>query len=54
MAKKKVMLTLSENILQVLEQLATAKGISRSAVVSIALTEYEKKELKEIGGRSEA
>lgn len=40
--KKRLTVTLSENVLSYLEEVAKAKGLSKSALITVALEEYKK------------
>lgn len=40
--KKRLTISLSENIYSILEDLAKKKGLSKSAVISIAVEEFKK------------
>lgn len=40
--KKRLTISLSENIYSILDDLAKKKGLSKSAVISIAVEEYKK------------
>ncbi|MCD5250652.1 ribbon-helix-helix protein, CopG family [Enterococcus faecalis] len=46
MAKKRLTITLSPAVLEYLENTAKEKGLSKSAVITVALEEYKKGQKK--------
>lgn len=52
MAKKRLTITLSPAVLEYLENTAKEKGLSKSAVITVALEEYKKGQKKSIKKRA--
>lgn len=48
MAGKKITMSLSEKTIEILEQIAAEKGLKKSAIVALAVSEYADKQKGEV------